>query len=94
MVARRVRSCTCRCVQRAGVWSAPVYVVEVEERIDARLSRRTGTRYTAPPQDLDGARTLAALLLGLDELPEGDGPWRRPLAGGLRVVRLVAAPSA
>ena len=91
MVARRVRSCTCRCAQRARVWSAPVYVVEVEERIDARLSRRTGMRYAAPPQDLDGARTLAALLLGLDELPEGDGPWRRPLAGGLRVVRLVAA---
>ncbi len=66
-----------------------VYVVEVEERIDARLSRRTGMRYAAPPQDLGAARVLAALLLGLDEVPDGEGPWRRPLAGGLRVVRLV-----
>jgi hypothetical protein len=24
-----------------------------------------------------------------EALPEGEGPWRRPLAGGLRVVRLV-----
>ena len=67
-----------------------VYVVEVEERIDARLSRRSGVRYRAPAQELAGARALAALLLELDELPEGEGPWRRPLAGGLRVVRLVA----
>ncbi len=74
---------------REGTYDAAVYVVEVEERIDARLSRRTGTRYAAPPQDLAGARVLAALLLGLDEVPEGEGPWRRPLAGGLRVVRLV-----
>lgn len=66
-----------------------MYVVEVEERIDARLSRRTGMRYAAPAQDLAAARVLAALLLGLDEVPDGDGPWRRPLAGGLRVVRLV-----
>ena len=67
------------------------YVVEVEERIDARLSRRTGMRYRAPAQDLAGARALAALLLELDEVPDGDGPWRRPLAGGLRIVRLVPA---
>jgi hypothetical protein len=66
-----------------------VYVVEVEERIDARLTRRTGARYTAPPQPEAGARVLAALLLGIEEAPEGEGPWRRPLAGGTRVVRLV-----
>jgi len=66
-----------------------VYVVEVEERIDTRLTRRKGARYTAPPQPLDDARRLAALLLGLDDAPDGEGPWRRPLAGGTRVVRLV-----
>jgi hypothetical protein len=71
-----------------------VYVLEVEERIDARLTRRTGRRYTAPPQPLDDARSLAALLLGLDEAPDGLGPWRRPLAGGQRVVRLVPAAPA
>jgi hypothetical protein len=67
-----------------------VYVVEVEERIDARMSRRTGASYRSPPQPLEGARTLAALLLGIEEAPEGEGPWRRPLAGGTRVVRLVS----
>ncbi len=67
-----------------------MYVVEVEERIDERLSRRrAGTRYSAPPQPLEAARVLAALLLGVEDAPEGPGPWRRPLAGGTRVVRLV-----
>jgi len=69
----------------------PLYVVEVEERLDPRLARRDGGRYVSPPQTLDDARRLAALLLDCERCPDGDGPWRRPLAGGQRVVRLVRA---
>jgi hypothetical protein len=66
----------------------PQYVVEVEDRLTASLARRTGSSYASPPQSLDDARRLAALLLDCEEAP-GDGPWRRPLAGGHRQVRLV-----
>jgi len=66
----------------------PRYVVEVEDRLSATLSRRNGRAYASPPQSLEDAQRLAALLLDAEELPDGDGPWRRPLAGGLRTVRL------
>jgi hypothetical protein len=69
----------------------PHYVVEVEDRLTHSLARRRGTSYASPPQSLDDARRLAALLLDCEEAPEGEGPWRRPLAGGLRTVRLVRA---
>jgi hypothetical protein len=72
----------------------PLYVVEVEERLTTRLSRRSGRAYAAPPQPLEDARRLAALLLDADEAPAGEGPWRRPLAGGHRLIRLVRAPAA
>ena len=69
----------------------PQYVVEVEERLNAGLSRRSGHAYASPPQSLQDARQLAALLLDAEDLPDGEGPWRRPLAGGHRLVRLVRA---
>ena len=69
----------------------PLYVVEVEDRLTASLARRRGAAYASPPQSLEDARRLAALLLDAEEAPEGSGPWRRPLAGGHRVVRLVRA---
>ena len=68
----------------------PLYVVEVSEQLSTALSRRVGATYTSPPQSLDDARRLAALLLDAAEPPDGgEGPWRRPLAGGHRFVRLV-----
>jgi hypothetical protein len=67
----------------------PLYVVEVEDLLSTTLSRRAGSTYAAPPQPLEGARRLAALLLDAEEAPDGEGPWRRPRAGGHRVVRLV-----
>ena len=67
----------------------PLYVVEVEDVLTASLARRKGTGYTSPPQSLDDARRLAALLLDCEQAPDGEGPWRRPLAGGHRTVRLV-----
>jgi hypothetical protein len=66
----------------------PLYVLEVEDRLTTALSRRNGGGYVSPPQSLDDARRLAALLLDCDEAPPGDGPWRRPLAGGHRQVVL------
>ena len=71
----------------------PLFVVEVEEQLSTALSRRTGASYASPPQTIEDARRLAALLLDAPEPPEGEGPWRRPLAGGHRVVRLVRAPN-
>jgi len=71
----------------------PLYVVEVEDRLATTLSRRTGGSYASPPQSLDDARRLAALLLDWDEPPPGEGPWRRPLAGGHRQVVLRRASS-
>jgi hypothetical protein len=67
----------------------PLYVVEVEDRLTTNLARRQGGSYASPPQSLEDARRLAAMLLDADEPPPGEGPWRRPLAGGLRVVRLI-----
>jgi hypothetical protein len=66
----------------------PLYVVEVEDRLTSALSRRAGGSYASPPQSLEDARRLAALLLDCDEPPDGEGPWRRPLAGGHRHVVL------
>lgn len=67
----------------------PQFVVEVEDRLNEGLARRSGASYVSPPQSLEHARTLAALLLDQEGAPDGSGPWRRPLAGGHRVVRLV-----
>jgi hypothetical protein len=67
----------------------PLYVVEVEDRLTASLARRRGSSYVSPPQSLEDARRLAALLLDCEVAPDGEGPWRRPLAGGHRIVRLV-----
>ena len=66
----------------------PLYVLEVEDRLTTTLSRRSGGHYASPPQSLEDARRLAALLLDCDEAPEGEGPWRRPLAGGHRSIVL------
>ena len=67
----------------------PSYVVEVSDQLTEQLSRRNGREYASPPQSLDDARRLAALLLDRQDPPEGEGPWRRPLAGGHREVRLI-----
>jgi hypothetical protein len=59
----------------------PLYVVEVDDRFTTPLSGRDGREYAAPPQPLEHARRLAALLLDVPEAPEGTGPWQRALAG-------------
>lgn len=70
----------------------PLYVVHVEERVAGALTGRADRAYTSPPQSLDDARTLAALLLDRGGALEGDGPWQLARPGGRRVVRLARAP--
>jgi hypothetical protein len=70
----------------------PLYLVVVDDRVSGPLTGRPARTYRSPPQSLDDARCLAALLLDRGGELEGDGPWRRPLAGGQRHVSVVLAP--
>ncbi|HWI08675.1 MAG TPA: hypothetical protein VNT54_14325 [Solirubrobacteraceae bacterium] len=71
----------------------PLYLVLVDDRVNGPLTSRPARHYRSPPQSRDDARCLAALLLDRGDELEGDGPWRRPLAGGQRHVAIVLAPS-
>ena len=70
----------------------PLYHVVVEDRVSGPLTGRSARSYRSPPQTLDDARRLAALLLDRGGELHGEGPWRRPLAGGQRHVAIVLAP--
>jgi hypothetical protein len=69
----------------------PLYHVVVDDRVSGPLNSRPTRSYRSPPQGLEEARCLAALLLDRGDELEGDGPWRRPLAGGRRHVAIVLA---
>ena len=69
----------------------PLYHVVVDDRVSGPLTGRPTRSYRSPPQPLDEARCLAAILLDRGDELEGDGPWRRPLAGGQRHVEIVLA---
>jgi hypothetical protein len=71
----------------------PLYLVVVDDRVSGPLTGRPARSYRSPAQSLDDARCLAALLLDRGDELQGDGPWRRPLAGGQRHVAIVLAPS-
>jgi hypothetical protein len=70
----------------------PLYLVVAEDRVSGPLTGRPVRTYRSPAQPLDDARCLAALLLDRGSDLEGEGPWRRPLAGGQRHVEIVLAP--
>ncbi|MEA2157068.1 MAG: hypothetical protein QOE11_3208 [Solirubrobacteraceae bacterium] len=70
----------------------PLYLVVVDDRVSGQLTSRMERSYRSPAQSLEDARCLAALLLDRGGELEGDGPWRRPLAGGQRSVAIVPAP--
>lgn len=70
----------------------PLYVVLVDDRVSGPLTGRPARTYRSPPQPLDDARRLAALLLDRGDELDGEGPWRRPLPGGQRHVEIRAAP--
>lgn len=69
----------------------PLYHVIVDDHVSGPLTGRPARSYRSPPQGLEDARCLAALLLDRSDEPDGDGPWRRPLAGGQRHVAIVRA---
>ncbi|HUR84462.1 MAG TPA: hypothetical protein VMY78_03890 [Solirubrobacteraceae bacterium] len=69
----------------------PLYHVVVADRVNGPLTNRAARAYRSPPQGLEDARCLAALLLDRGDELEGEGPWRRPLAGGQRHVEIVRA---
>jgi hypothetical protein len=69
----------------------PLYLVVVDDRVSGQLTSRMERSYRSPAQPLEDARCLAALLLDRGGELEGDGPWRRPLAGGQRQVAIVPA---
>jgi hypothetical protein len=70
----------------------PLYLVVVDDRVSGPLTGRPARSYRSPPQTLQSARCLAALLLDRGDELDGDGPWRRPLPGGQRHVAIVRAP--
>ena len=70
----------------------PLYRVVVDDRVSGQLTSRAERSYRSPAQPLEEARCLAALLLDRGGELDGDGPWRRPLAGGQRYVAIVPAP--
>ncbi|MBA3328590.1 MAG: hypothetical protein H0T43_09855 [Solirubrobacterales bacterium] len=70
----------------------PLYVVVIDDRVSGPLTGRPPRRYRSPPQPLEDARCLAALLLDRSAPIADDGPWWRPLPGGQRHVAIVAAP--
>jgi hypothetical protein len=70
----------------------PLYLVVAEDRVSDQLTGRAERTYRSPAQSLEDARCLAALLLDRGGELDGDGPWRRPLAGGQRSVAIVLAP--
>jgi len=67
-----------------------LYIVEVDDQCDYRLAGHSGCSYTSPPQPAGQALALVRALLGRAQLaPEPEGaPWKAPIAGGQRVVRL------
>ena len=69
---------------------ATLYIVEVDEHRDERLAGHSGCAYTSPPQPPIQALALVRVLLGCppDPLELADGPWRTPVAGGQRIIRL------
>jgi hypothetical protein len=71
----------------------PLYLVVVDDRVSGPLTGRPTRTYRSPAQPLDDARCLASLLLDRGSELVGEGPWRRPLAGGQRHVAIVLAPT-
>ena len=63
-----------------------LYVVCVTDVLAAALAG--SCRYETPPQREREARALIRMLLSATDVPDGAGPWLRPLAGGCRRVSL------
>jgi hypothetical protein len=66
------------------------YRVLVTEHRAPGLVNIDDTTYQSPPQTENQARALIALLTGTPSGPPGRGPWRRPIAGGQRIIELAS----
>jgi hypothetical protein len=67
-----------------------LYIVRATDVLAAVLAGTGGCHYESPRQTESEARTLIRILLAATDVPEGPGPWVRPLAGGCRRVSLHA----
>jgi hypothetical protein len=85
----RVRPRTLADVDR----SEPQLALDVEPHMTVHVTERrieAERRLAVGPLGESDARALVALLLSRPDPPEGTGPWRLPLAGGIREVALEA----
>jgi hypothetical protein len=60
--------------------------VLVTDTIDETLAAGRPLRYASPPQPEAQARSLIGILIGHPAVDTG--PWRRPVAGGQRLIEL------
>ena len=67
-----------------------LFIVEVEDQCDPRLVGHGGSSYASPPQPEIQALALVRVLLGSSTrtLDVSHSPFRTPIAGGQRVIRL------
>jgi hypothetical protein len=67
-----------------------LYIVEVDDQCDPRLVGHGGSSYASPPQPEIQALALVRMLLGSSPRPLdlADAPFRTPIAGGQRLIRL------
>ncbi|MGA2014598.1 MAG: hypothetical protein ABSH51_29275 [Solirubrobacteraceae bacterium] len=64
------------------------YRVIVTEHRTRGLVDSDGATYISPPQPEQQTRSLIALVAGGTAGVDGGGPWRQPVAGGQRVIKL------
>jgi hypothetical protein len=74
----------------SSVPERPLYIVEVDDQCDPRLVGHSGSSYASPPQPEVQALALVRMLLGSSTraLAVAEAPFRTPIAGGQRVIRL------
>ena len=66
-----------------------LYVVRVQDHIDARIAGRDGCAYVNLPASRESALALVGLLLGSDpQAVNGGGAWTRAVPGGRRAITL------
>jgi hypothetical protein len=83
---------TARRAERDLRTAESLFVVRVQDHIDARIAGRDGRAYLSPPASRESALTLVGLLLGSDpQAVNGGGAWTRAVPGGRRTITLASA---
>jgi hypothetical protein len=65
-----------------------LYRITITDAIEPRLAGHDGCHYSSPPQPLDQARLLAAVLLGRADPHTDRCRWRQAIAGGQRLIEI------